>query len=66
MINNENVAEMTIRDYFAAKAMQSMLSSMEMTALVGQMATESNMEKSDAMASTAYDFADAMLRHREK
>lgn len=67
MSNNENVAEMTIRDYFAAKALQAMLSSVEMTAAISVMATEDGSEdKAGKMASTAYDFADAMLRHRIK
>jgi hypothetical protein len=45
---------MTLRDYFAAKAMQGLLSDSNVTA------------KPDVFASYAYEVADAMLRAREE
>jgi hypothetical protein len=51
--------DITIRDYFAAKAMQSAL-------LVSKQSPESSFETfSMAVAEVAYDVADAMLRARE-
>lgn len=48
--------QMDLRDYFAAKAMQAMLTSIE-----------SGKEHQAALVpSTAYDIADAMLKEREK
>ena len=49
----ENEHGMTLRDYFAAKAMQSVISSKNWTG---------NME---ATVKDAYDFADLMLKARE-
>jgi hypothetical protein len=51
----EEVCGMTMRDYFAAKAIQGMFAS-------------GNLPKSvqdDELASVAYEFADAMLKARE-
>ena len=48
--------QMDLRDYFAAKAMQALLTSIE-----------SEKEHQAALVpSTAYDIADAMLKEREK
>lgn len=48
--------QMDLRDYFAAKAMQALLTSIE-----------SGKEHQAALVpSTAYDIADAMLKEREK
>lgn len=44
---------MTLRDYFAAKAMQALVSETHTDAVIL------------AMAMTAYDYADAMLKARE-
>ncbi len=45
---------MTLRDYFAAKAMQ------------GFAASDSHWPTADAVASNAYEWADAMLKAREQ
>ncbi|HBU8232619.1 TPA: hypothetical protein MDC20_003284 [Morganella morganii] len=49
---------MTLRDYFAAKAMQGILVNAERN--------EFSFGKVDEIASKAYELADAMLRAREK
>ncbi len=49
---------MTLRDYFAAKAMQGILVNTERN--------EFSFGKVDEIASKAYELADAMLRAREK
>lgn len=51
----EFVTGMTLRDYFAAKAMQGMIAS------YGYLRSEV-----DVMAESAYDCADAMLKERAK
>lgn len=57
--HNYPIEGMTLRDYFAAKAMQSAL-------LVSKQSPESSFETfSMAVAEVAYDVADAMLRARE-
>ena len=45
---------MTLRDYFAAKAMQGMLA-----------VEENNGTPTDKLAAYAYDYADAMMKARE-
>jgi hypothetical protein len=47
-----NVSGMTLRDYFAAKAMQAIISSHDNTTL-------------DFVSGKAYQYADAMLKARE-
>ncbi len=51
----QRVAGMTLRDYFAAKAMQGFASTLTGTAPV----------KFDALAKDAYEMAEAMLKARE-
>lgn len=54
---------MTLRDYFAAKAMQSMVSApREMVDLIDLLGAETAYAK---VSETAYVIADAMLRARE-
>lgn len=56
-------AGMSMRDYFAAKAMQSIVSSPnEMESLIDTLGAKTAYEK---VAETAYVIADAMLRARE-
>lgn len=59
---------MTLRDYFAAKAMQSVLSSAEwMVALRHEVkARGGNTDDASALADMAYDISDAMLKERAK
>jgi hypothetical protein len=47
---------MTLRDYFAAKAMQGMMADGQVLRLVGE----------STLANTAYELADAMLKAREE
>lgn len=49
---------MTLRDYFAAKAMQGIISAMD--------SAQYNYTGADKVAEDAYAFADAMLKEREK
>ena len=53
---------LSIRDYFAAKAMQSLISMRESY----QSAIESDKDCGVFISESAYDFADAMLAEREK
>jgi len=55
---------MSLRDYFAAKAMQGLLSSPNLQVLSPRALTHS--EQFDLTASIAYEMADAMISEREK
>jgi len=57
--NNWTKTGMTLRDYFAAKAMQGMMTSARYTGIIGV----NNYEHS--IANQAYQMADAMLKARE-
>ena len=50
---SEKVSGMSLRDYFAAKALQAIIKA-------------SMTWQTDGQARQAYEYADAMLRHREK
>lgn len=54
-------AGMSLRDYFAATALQGLLSSMAHPASIG-----SNLEGYPQSAAHAYEIADAMLKAREQ
>jgi hypothetical protein len=54
---------MTLRDYFAAKAMQGLISCPDWREGAGE---DVGMNASDYTASAAYMMADAMLKAREK
>ena len=56
---------MTLRDYFAAKAMQSVLSNQTFLETVLRDAQVGTIA-SDAVSRTAFVMADAMLKQREK
>lgn len=56
--DRERCNGMTMRDYFAAKAMQSIISRMDRA--------QYNYIGANHVASDAYAFADAMLEEREK
>lgn len=53
----------TLRDYFAAKAMQAMCTS-ELVARRDSRYDETNWD--EVVAANSYEFADAMLKEREK
>jgi hypothetical protein len=54
---------MTLRDYFAAKAMQGLISCPDWRESAGE---DVGMDASDYTASAAYMMADAMLKARER
>lgn len=54
---------MTLRDYFAAKAMQAIISS---DGKIAQMCKEAGIGPLEAVPIAAYSMADAMLEMREK
>lgn len=57
---------MTLRDYFAAKAMQALLGSQDMAANTVRAAKDNGREDTELfMAEAAYEIADAMLKARE-
>ena len=53
---------MTLRDYFAAKAMQGLIGCPDWRESAGE---DADMDASDYTALTAYQMADAMLKARE-
>jgi len=55
--------ESTLRDYFAAAALTGLVSQLGTIAMAEQ---KSKVDGVDIAASAAYDFADAMLKAREK
>ncbi len=57
---------MTLRDYFAAKAMASMLGSAHWMGALGPAAVQSKVGGTEFTAVTAYCIADAMLAERVK
>ena len=63
---SEPIAEqgMTLRDYFAAKAMQATLSNIEWMKTLAK--SNDNLGGSLLVAVSAYEVADAMLRAREE
>lgn len=64
---HEQVLEvgMTLRDYFAAKAMQARLTDYESCKSIYEQATEAGISFAREVALQAYDMADAMLKARE-
>ena len=60
-----NVYGMTLRDYFAAKAMQAMLSSPELLVVVtaDQLVGENAKER---VSNVSFAYADAMMKAREQ
>jgi hypothetical protein len=62
---SEGYSGMTLRDYFAAKAMQSVLSNQTFLETVLRDAQVGTLA-SDAVSRTAFVMADAMLKQREK
>lgn len=57
---------MTLRDYFAAKAMQGALSNLDVFDAITRVGRTDGAERVEAMALFAYDMADAMLAERSK
>lgn len=57
---------MTLRDYFAAKAMQGMLADRETILAFANNAHKEMVGPNDLMATASYGMADAMLKERNK
>lgn len=57
---------MTLRDYFAAKAMQAVLASNDATAIRRAMEKAQVQSPDELFARNAYQMADAMLKERAK
>ena len=57
---------LTIRDYFAATAMQAYLSNPQTMAGIAEMAEGDGISSGDFLAGAAYASADAMLKAREE
>jgi len=57
---------MTLRDYFAAKAMQAMLSSNAWCSLIAKKSNGDNKKGDEYLATQCYEAADAMLAERSK
>lgn len=60
---HRDASGMTLRDYFAAKALQGTLSDLE---TVRAMAQDAKGPFAEYLAQDCYKFADAMLKEREK
>jgi hypothetical protein len=65
-IKLESQEGMSLRDYFAAKAMQAIVSSPEMFLTTGREGKNLDLEPGEAVARAAYDIADSMLVERDK
>lgn len=59
-------AGMTLRDYFAAKAMQALTQSEQFLREASEWRKIDGEDVEDAIAGSAYDLADAMLKAREQ
>lgn len=57
---------MSLRDYFAAKAMQGMFANDELLTRYGVMAQEHLVDPEFLVSAAAYNLADAMLKERSK
>jgi hypothetical protein len=61
---NPKADDMTLRDYFAARAMQAMMSSPEfMVVVTGNQALGENVR--ERIANLSYQYSDAMLKARD-
>jgi len=56
---------MTLRDYFAAKAMQAAITNEALLTTIGKGAKEYGLTNSQAVSKFSYDIADGMLKQRE-
>ena len=57
---------MDLRDYFAAKAMQGLLSNADIVKTHQEIATFTDVSPSDILCKESYFIADAMMKAREK
>jgi len=62
---NGHYEGITLRDYFAAKAMQAIISNSDTLRECINYAIKDNIESNDEVAFKAYAMADAMLKQRE-
>jgi len=59
------ITGMTLRDYFAAKAMQGMFINQTIHSATMLLAKQMNMPEENALAKLSYEVADAMMKARE-
>lgn len=57
---------MTLRDYFAAKVLQSFIASGELMQMSNKIVESTDLKRGEWMAQQSYLFADAMLAERAK
>lgn len=57
---------MMLRDYFAAKAMQAMMSNPDFVLFIGKEASKRGVDANELFAKAAYEAADALLKERNK
>lgn len=57
---------MTLRDYFAAKAMEGMWSNKSFLGALDKSASEKNLSPADFISECAYEQADSMIAWRDK
>jgi len=63
---NYNNPGMTLRDYFAAKAMQGFLADLKTFNIICEQGDLKSMSPSDSTSKASYKIADAMLKERNK
>jgi hypothetical protein len=64
--SNTKASDMTLRDYFAAKALVAFMSSETYVKGLDKAANEGKVLFKDAMAFSCYEMADSMLKAREQ
>ena len=62
---NEIFSGLTMRDYFASKAMQGAISNFDVFDAITKVGREDGIERIQAIALFSFDLADAMLKARE-
>jgi hypothetical protein len=55
-----------LRDYFAAKAMQAILSNSELITAIKSNSDEANISSDEYLSKKAYKIADTMIKERKK
>jgi len=56
---------MTLRDYFAAKAMQGLITNERIAGNIASYANQNDLNGNESVALISYNMADAMLKQRE-
>jgi hypothetical protein len=63
---NDDTDGMTLRDYFAAKAMQGLIPTYDENMVKRELAHTLHLKWTEQLVTEAYNIADAMLKEREK